>query len=502
MFDPVSPDGVKTIQTGETKYLQGIGRTGGAVTNQWWHVAQTATFGEGNLQFRLDRSALDGDLALVLRIDWREDTNIAVQLLDKQGRAVALDLFGEMRHNARAVGTDTFIVPLSRYPQAATVSVRRLSGDLRLLGGGLYPVLSEVAAKAQTEKALAEQLGMIVSPHHWLFTQGNSEGSGSAEAVGDVHTVPSLAKINEIGAAALREPGYPVYKPLTTGKLTPPKISASGTTYSMIINALRTMALRVGGSLPEVAMPSSDGVAYDLLHREAQIGFMSVPLSSAEKEKFFHDKGYPIVELRFARDAIEVIVNASNAVDKVTIPQLDAVYGAQLRAGAPSRIVAWTDLGGSDRTIRVFGGYPGYGTSRVFQQIVLKGGPFIDQMTQEGVAASEGVEDGVAQNADAIGFVTLGHRSLKVRGVAVAANSGEQAYRPDADSIYSGKYPLQRMFYAYVAARSLHQGGAFQRELVNLLLSDVGQTLVARAGSLPLLASEVTKERADLDLPR
>src|SRR5207244_5389050 len=215
------------------------------------------------------------------------------------------------------------------------------------------------------------------------------------------------------------------YKPLTTGRLTPPKISASGTTYNITINALRTIALRAGGSVPEVAMPSSPGVAHDLLHRRAQVGFMSVPLSSTEKEKFFHDNGYPIVELRFARDAIEVIVNATNTIDKVTIPQLDAVYGTELRAGAPSRIQTWANLGGTDRAIKVFGGYPEYGTARVFQQLVLKGGPFIDQITKDGVSASEGVESGVAENSDAIGYVTLRPRSPKVRVVAVAANSGE-----------------------------------------------------------------------------
>jgi len=72
---------------------------------------------------------------------------------------------------------------------------------------------------------------------------------------------------------------------------------------------------------------------------------------------------------------------------------------------------------------------------------------------------------------------------------------------PEAEAIYSGKYPLQRMFFAYVAAPSFDQAGPFTREFMNLLLSDVGQTLVARAGSLPLSAAEVEQERARLGLP-
>jgi phosphate transport system substrate-binding protein len=122
-------------------------------------------------------------------------------------------------------------------------------------------------------------------------------------------------------------------------------------------------------------------------------------------------------------------------------------------------------------------------------------------MAHRDVVYPEGVEKDVADQANAIGFATLRPRTAKVRALAVAANSGEPAYRTTADDIYSGKYPLQRKFYAYVAAPSLKEGGDFSRELMNLLLSDVGQTLVARGGSLPLMASEVIAERKKLDLP-
>jgi phosphate transport system substrate-binding protein len=502
MFDPAASHGVKLVSNDKTQYLKSVDRTGGAVTNQWWHVTPASIFGEGNLLFHLDRSRLDGDLALVLRIDWQTDTNIAVQLLDEKGRAVALDLFGEMKHNARAVGTDTFVVPLSRYPGATTVSVRRLSGDLRVLGGGLYPVLSEVASKAENEKALAEQLGVIVSPHHWMFAQGNTEGAAPKDsAVGEVHALLSLSKTNEVGAAALAQPGYPVYKPLTTGALIPPKITSSNTSEGIITNALRTIALRVGDKVPEVAYTSSAGVADSLLHEDYQVGFMSIALSSAEKEEFFRSRGFSIVEIRFARDAIQTLVNAENPIRSVTVPQLDAIFGTELKAGAPKLIRDWNQLGSGNGSVKAAGGYPEYGTSRVFQQLVLKAGEFRSDLVKTDVVYDDGVEGKVADDVNAIGFATLRVRSPKVRAIAIATNSGEAAYRPDADSIYSGKYLLQRMLYSYIAAPSLHKGGAFEQEIINLLLSDIGQTLVARAGSLPLLASEVVTERRNLGLP-
>jgi phosphate transport system substrate-binding protein len=504
MFDPAAPQGIKTEVAGDAGYLKGIRQGGGAVTNGWWHVASTAAFGQGSLQFEIDRKKLAGDLALILHADWQKDTDVAVQLYDAQGRAIALDLFGEMRRNAKMAGTDTFIIPMDRYPDATSVVVRRLSGDLRIVGGGLFPVLSEITSKAENEKALATQLGVMISPHHWMFSRSGQEAadSSSANALGNVHAITALDQSNAIGAAVLKQPNYPVFRPVTSGQLAPPQISASNTTDFMIKNVLRTIALRSGGKLATPFMTSSDGVAIYLLEKHYNLGFMSVPMSSAEKEKFFRQNGYPIVEVQFARDALEILVHASNQVNSITVPQLDAIYGSERRAGAPAAITNWSELGGSGEAIKAIGGQLNWGTTRTFQQLVLKGGVFRDDMEMRDVVYSNGVEKSVAEGRGAIGFATLRPRRPDVRAISVAANSGERAYGTNADDIYSGKYPLQRMFYAYISANSLDQSGLFERELINLLLSDVGQTLVARAGSLPLMASEVVAERAKLGLPQ
>ena len=57
------------------------------------------------------------------------------------------------------------------------------------------------------------------------------------------------------------------------------------------------------------------------------MGFMSIALSSAEKEEFFRARAYPPVEITFARDALQILVNSQNAIPSVTIPQLDAIFG-------------------------------------------------------------------------------------------------------------------------------------------------------------------------------
>ncbi len=502
VFDSAAPNGIKTAASGDASYVKTVRHTGGTIENGWWHVAAIDAFGQGSLQFELDRANLAGDLALVLHADWQKDTDVAVQLYDAQGRALALDLFGEMRRNAQSVGTDTFVIPLERYPAATSIMVRRLSGELRIASGGLFPVLSEVTSKAENEEALAARLGVILSPHHWIFSSTGKEFPATADnSLGTIHTVPSLEKSNALGAAILKQPNYPAYRPLSDGPLVPPKVSASNTTSFIVLNALRALALRAGGKI-KPSMGSSAAVAERLLEEQEDIGFMSIALSSAEKEKFFRSHGHPLVELRFARDALEILVNASNPVRSITVPQLDAIYGTELRAGAPAAIEDWSQVGGSAQPIKIIGGELSWGTTRTFQQLVLKGGPFRAEMQKEDVVYSQGVESEVAKQPGAIGFATLRPRVAAVRALGLAPNSGEPAAHTTAEDIYSDRYPLQRKFFLYLAAPSFRESGAFQRELVNLLLSDVGQTLVARAGSLPLMASEVIAERSKLGLPQ
>src|SRR4029078_12714501 len=102
------------------------------------------------------------------------------------------------------------------------------------------------------------------------------------------------------GAAILKQPSYPAYRPLTEGPLPIPKIAASNTTDFMLRNGVRFLALQGGKEEPEVFWTSSDGVAELLLKRQYDIGFMSVPLSSPEEAEVYPQHGSPVVELQCA----------------------------------------------------------------------------------------------------------------------------------------------------------------------------------------------------------
>ncbi len=134
--------------------------------------------------------------------------------------------------------------------------------------------------------------------------------------------------------------------------------------------------------------------------------------------------------------------------------------------------------------------------------MVLKGGAFRQDVTAADVVFRRGVEAKVAGDKAAIGYATLRPRQADVRVLAVASNSGEKAWPVDTQAIYSGHYPLQRKLYGYVARKTLDDATPLERELVNILLSAAGQTMIAKSGSLPLSTSETAAGRGALGLPR
>ena len=133
-----------------------------------WNVDESQPVGYGRLSVTLNRDMMKEDVALAILYEGNQRTDIAVQLFDADGRVVVLDLFGNLVEVGRDAKTDTFIVPLRKYPTATTISIRRISGDVKLFGLALYPVVGEAQGDKEALEQLAKLLGDPLSPENPL----------------------------------------------------------------------------------------------------------------------------------------------------------------------------------------------------------------------------------------------------------------------------------------------------------------------------------------------
>ena len=315
---------------------------------------------------------------------------------------------------------------------------------------------------------------------------------------------PSLAQSNPLGHRTLSDPDYlhfaPCAEPLS-GNFVP---AYSGTSELFLKGVFAQLAQIHPGAAwgKEFQWDSSAGVIAMVLGGEADLGISSIPMTSAQREDFTRRFGYPVLEARIALDAVQILVHPDNPLDSLTVPQLDAIYGAELRAGALRPLRTWDEAGatgwGSGKAIHAYGGPKFYGTSQFFREAVLQDGPWRNGLKTLGEIQIPEAE--IAADPQAIMFSNYRPRDARVKVLAVARQTDEPAYPPLPAHIYGEEYPLTRFFYVYVNAPEVQDLPPEIREFLNYLLSFEGQTEIARTGSLPLDRTMLLRARKRLGL--
>lgn len=184
-------------------WLTAVEQQGGSFTDdpKCWLVPAAAAKGVGRITLTLDRTRIAENLVATILFDAPQTSDIAVQLFDGAGRVVALDLFGNLTDVGREAMTDTFVIPLKKYPTAEKIVIRRISGEVKVFGVVLFPVVTEGVPVPGALEELARVLGDPLSPENPMVKSLRSLARSSGVAI---HTV-------------LTAPTAPVADPLATG---------------------------------------------------------------------------------------------------------------------------------------------------------------------------------------------------------------------------------------------------------------------------------------------
>ncbi|MBD5148966.1 MAG: phosphate ABC transporter substrate-binding protein [Oscillibacter sp.] len=130
-----------------------------------------------------------------------------------------------------------------------------------------------------------------------------------------------------------------------------------------------------------------------------------------------------------ALDGIAVIVHPDNPVSALTREQLAAVF--------TGKIDRWTEQGGEDRPVAVYGREAGSGTRTAFEAAL----GVTDRCAYRNEYCSTGdVVGNVAANPNAIGYVSLSSVNGTVKALSV------DGVRCRLDTVRDGTYPICRPF--------------------------------------------------------
>lgn len=493
-------------------WLQGIHPSDGTFDGSRgaWIASDDLPFGQGSLILDLDREAIPADLALTLVYEETNNGDFVVQLWDAQDQILAADLFSNIIVAGREAKTDTFILDLARYPTATQVVLRRLSGEIRLYGLVLSPVACEVPLTGCDAYELAVQLDRRITPGSPLVEAAAQISSPQGKPVDwterTVQQPVDVVAQNPFAREALSTEDYPVYVPSPAALAGDLQLKFTASSLSAVLEMLRLLNAyhpQVRGEA--IHTLSSYDALRPFLAGETKLCMMSIPMSLADRERFFRSRGYPVIELPAALDPILVVVHPDNPIDELTLPQLDAIFGTELRTGAENPLRTWGDLGlkglWKDRPIVPWGGSPQTGTARLFQQLALQGGPFNSRLQSDPYCMYIGVAYAAARDPSSIGFLNAQNCAADARDVKILALSpqtGLPAYPPTPEHVYAGRYPITRTLHLYLDAASPDHIDPLAREFLNILYSRSGQERFARSKQAPLPAAQVRDIRARL----
>jgi phosphate transport system substrate-binding protein len=234
-----------------------------------------------------------------------------------------------------------------------------------------------------------------------------------------------------------------------------------------------------------------------------QKSFQYEPLSLAVATGSFHTEGktWPFV----------IFVNKSNPVSKLTLQQVDAIFGTGLRRGAKEPITTWGQLGvtgpQASHRIHVYGYdmiIPGF--TYGFQQIVFKGSDkwtgdlreYTNAHRPDGKlihTAGDLMLDDLAKDPDGIAYSGLQFINPGVKYLAIAENAGGPYILPTLLTTADRTYPMVRCIYIVLNRKPGTPIDPKLHEFLRYVFSRQGQEDVMKEGDFLPLTPALVKEQ-------
>jgi phosphate transport system substrate-binding protein len=192
-----------------------------------------------------------------------------------------------------------------------------------------------------------------------------------------------------------------------------------------------------------------------------QIGNTGRALSADEVTK------YGLVSFPFAIDGVAVVVHLTNKVSSLTAQMVRAIYGGT--------VTNWKEVGGQDAPIHLFTRDEASGTREVFWEKLLAKGTI---STAANVVASNGaMKTAVAQDKDAVGYVSIGHIDATMRAPVF------DGIAPTQENASNGSYPITRKLYMNTKGEPTGATKAF----IDYVLGPEGAEISKASGYSPIV---------------
>ena len=243
------------------------------------------------------------------------------------------------------------------------------------------------------------------------------------------------------------------------------------------VNVVARLAEEFMNDNPHVSIAVTGGGSgvgiSSLIDGDIDVANSSRPMKPEEEDALRENQGEEPYAVRFAVDGVAVLVNDSNPVEALTVDQVGAIYRGE--------ITNWSEVGGEDLEITLYGRQSTSGTYVFFMELVVQG-EYSER--KRNMAGTSDIVEAVIGDVGGIGYAAIGYADeAGVKALDIAADGGSEAYDPTVlENVTSGNYPLTRPLYQYMAGKP--EGALLDYLLFEV--SDLGQNIVLEEGFYPI----------------
>src|SRR5260221_1650604 len=206
--------------------------------------------------------------------------------------------------------------------------------------------------------------------------------------------------------------------------------------------------------------------------------------------------------------AIGIFVNKENPVSKLTLTQLDAIFGSEHRRGARN-IRTWGDLGltgeWKDKPINLYGYDTETNTGSLFKRAVFNGSDkwncdlreFADvqKPNTSSVDSGQWILDVLAHDRYGIAYANLRDLNRQVKPVAISLTDDGPFYEATKENLIERTYPLTRGVSIYVNRAPGQPLDPKVKVFLRYILSQEGQRELARDRDFMRLSDTTVREQ-------
>ncbi len=221
-----------------------------------------------------------------------------------------------------------------------------------------------------------------------------------------------------------------------------------------------------------------------LTNPDTQIGMSTRRVSPAEARRVARTRGGNLIDATqehvVAVDPVVIMVHPSNPVQAVSIEDLDGIYSG--------RITNWSELGGRNESIIVYGRDKNSGIGGVFQQVIFAKSRNKQADSVIVLNEDEQLARSVMTQPSAIGIAGAAYASgtkpldiIDQCGITVS---------PDSFTTKAEEYPIQRRVYLYNRSDNMDE---IAQGLIDFLATEKADDLVKQAGFYNLAVEQDTR---------